>query len=284
VNNRKVCEGYLRGLGLADPAPALQTIDKLDKIGPSGVIEQLLRSGVTDGQAKAILAFAEVNAPDPSFADAVRALGVEHPLLDEGLGELIPVIAAAHEHAPGLVVADMRIVRGLDYYTGTVYEARLRGYERFGSVCAGGRYDNLATSGADRFPGVGLSIGVSRLLGLLFGAGALTVSRQVPTCVLVALPAEENRPACNRVAAALRRRGVATEVAPSAAKYGKQIRFAERRGIPYVWFPGAADAGDEVRDIRSGEQIPADAATWTPPPADLRPLVTGISPEAQSTP
>jgi histidyl-tRNA synthetase len=275
VNNRKLCEGYLRGLGLADPAPALQAIDKLDKIGPGGVTDQLLRSGASDTQAKAILAFAEVNAPDLSFADAVQALGVAHPLLDEGLAELIPVIAAAREHAPGLVVADMRIVRGLDYYTGTVYEARLHGYERFGSVCAGGRYDNLATTGVDRFPGVGLSIGVSRLLGLLFGAGALTVSRQVPTCVLVALPAEENRPACDRVAAALRRRGVATEVAPSAAKYGKQIRFAERRGIPYVWFPGAADAADEVRDIRSGEQAPADATTWTPPPADLRPLVTG---------
>jgi histidyl-tRNA synthetase len=280
VNNRKLCEGYLSGLGLVDPAPALQAIDKLDKIGPGGVIEQLLRSDVTDGQAKAILAFAEIHAPDLSFVDAVRALGVEHPLLDEGLAELIPVIAAASEHAPGLVVADMRIVRGLDYYTGTVYEARLHGYERFGSVCAGGRYDNLATSGADRFPGVGLSIGVSRLLGLLFGAGAggggLTVSRQVPTCVLVALPTEDDRSACNRVAAALRSRGVATEVAPSAAKYGTQIRFAERRGIPYVWFPGAADASDEVRDIRSGEQAPADSATWAPPTADLRPRVTGV--------
>jgi histidyl-tRNA synthetase len=121
---------------------------------------------------------------------------------------------------------------------------------------------------------VGISIGVSRLLGLLFGAGALGVSRQVPTAVLVALPDEPARPACDRIAAALRRRGVPTEVAPSAAKYGKQIRFAERRGIPYVWFPGTGGEPDTVKDIRSGEQVPADAGAWSPPPADLHPVVT----------
>jgi histidyl-tRNA synthetase len=125
-----------------------------------------------------------------------------------------------------------------------------------------------------------MSIGVTRILGLLFGAGALTASRSVPTCVLVALPAEESRPECDRIARVLRARGIATEVAPAAAKYGKQIRFAERRGIPYVWFPGADSAGgagdgtgDEVKDIRSGAQVAADAATWEPAPEDLRPQV-----------
>jgi histidyl-tRNA synthetase len=110
---------------------------------------------------------------------------------------------------------------------------------------------------------------------VLFGAQALTISRSVPTCVLVALPNEEQRPACDRVAARLRARGVATEVAPSAAKFGKQIRFAERRGIPYVWFPGADGAADTVKDIRSGEQVDADASTWEPPAADRTPLVGG---------
>src|SRR5690606_34262542 len=119
-------------------------------------------------------------------------------------------------------------------------------------ICSGGRYDSLATAGDEVYPGVGLSIGVSRLLGRLFGTRALTVSRAVPTCVLVALPSEEDRPAVMRTAAALRHRGIPTEVSPSAAKYGKQIRFAERRGIPYVWFPGEPDS---VKDIRSGEQV-----------------------------
>ncbi len=280
VNNRKVCEGFYRGVGVPDPQAALRAVDKLDKIGPARVAALLAETaGATEAQAKACLALAEISSEDASFADAVRALGVEHPLLDEGLAELVRVVESASELAPGLLVADLKIARGLDYYTGTVYETQLRGYERFGSICSGGRYDNLASAGTERYPGVGISIGVTRLLGLLFGAGALSVSRPVPTCVLVALPAEEDRPACDRIARTLRRRGIATEVAPSAAKFGKQIRFAERRGIPYVWFPGetdagdAGDAGDTVKDIRSGEQIPADPAIWQPPVDDLHPRV-----------
>ncbi|MEU5950046.1 histidine--tRNA ligase [Micromonospora sp. NPDC047465] len=275
VNNRKICEGFYRGIGLTDPEAALRAVDKLDKIGPAKVAELLAETaGASESQAKACLALAEISAPDASFADAVRALGVTDPLLDEGIEELVRVVETAAEHSPGLCVADLRIARGLDYYTGTVYETQLVGYERFGSICSGGRYDNLASSGAARFPGVGISIGVTRLLGLLFGAGALSVSRDVPTCVLVAVTSEEQRPVSNRVAEALRRRGVPTEVSPSAAKFGKQIRYAERRGIPYVWFPGADGAADEVKDIRSGEQVAAAAGEWTPPRADLKPLVS----------
>src|SRR5256714_12544039 len=273
VNNRKLCEGVYGGLVVPDPEAALRAIDKLDKIGPAGVATLLAESaGATEVEAKACLALAEISAADASFVDAVTALGVTDPLLDEGLAELVRVVEAAAAHAPGLVVADLRIARGLDYYTGTVYETLMQGYERFGSVCSGGRYDNLATSGTDRFPGVGISIGVTRMLGLLFGAGTLSASRPVPTCVLVALPDEDSRPECDRVAAALRQRGIPTEVAPTPAKYGKQIRFAERRGIPYVWFP---DAG-QVKDIRSGDQVAADPGAWTPPADDLRPqLLSG---------
>ncbi|MDT5029037.1 MAG: histidyl-tRNA synthetase [Micromonosporaceae bacterium] len=274
TNNRKLCEGFYRGLGLNDPAAALRAIDKLERIGPQSVATLLAdTAGASDAQAKACLALAEISSEDGSFADAVRALGVTDPLLDEGLDELVRVVDAARAHSPGLVVADLKIARGLDYYTGTVYETQLRGYERFGSICSGGRYDNLASSGTDRYPGVGISVGVSRLLGLLFGGSALSVSRSVPTCVLVAVTSEEQRGTSDGVAATLRRRGIATEVSPSAAKFGKQIRFAERRGIPYVWFVGGPD---EVKDIRSGEQVAADAAQWTPPEVDLRPQITGL--------
>ncbi|MDT4991824.1 MAG: histidyl-tRNA synthetase [Actinoplanes sp.] len=275
VNNRKLCEGFYRGLGIEDTDQVLRTIDKLDKIGPEKVAALLIETaGTTDAQAAACLRLASISAEDGSFVDAVRSLGVDDPLLDEGLAELLRVVETAAEHAPGLVAAELKIARGLDYYTGTVYETQLRGYERFGSVCSGGRYDNLATAGNERFPGVGISIGLSRMLGLLFGQGALGVSRSVPTCVVVALPAEEQRAQCDRIAAALRRRGIATEVAPSAAKFGKQIRFAERRGVPYVWFPGLDGAADEVKDIRSGDQIEADAASWEPPPGDRQPVVS----------
>jgi histidyl-tRNA synthetase len=274
VNNRKLCQGFYQGLGIPDPDETLRIVDKLDKIGPAEVIAQLMdRAGATEAQAKACLALAEIRAPDASFVDAVRALGVTHDLLDEGLAELTAVVEAAAEHAPGLLVADLKIARGLDYYTGTVYETVLVGHESLGSICSGGRYDNLASSGTDRFPGVGLSIGVTRLLGRLFNVGALTISREVPTCVVVAVPTEDVRADCDRIAAALRGRGISTEVAPSAAKYGKQIRFAERRGIPYVWFPGVDGGPDSVKDIRSGDQVVADPADWRPPEADLNPRV-----------
>jgi histidyl-tRNA synthetase len=272
VNNRKLCEGFYRGLGIADTDQVLRVIDKLDRIGPDKVADLLRETaGATGAQAAACIELAGISSEDASFVDAVKHLGVTDPLLDEGLAELLRVVEIAAEHAPGLVVADLKIARGLDYYTGTVYETQLQGYERHGSICSGGRYENLASSGTERFPGVGISIGVSRMLGLLFGRNALTVSRNVPTCVLVALPNEDQRRDCDRIAAALRSRGISTEVAPAAAKFGKQIRYAERRGMQFVWFPGEPDT---VKDIRSGEQVEADAATWQPPAADRAPAVT----------
>ena len=275
VNNRKVCEGFYRGLGLADTEQVLRVVDKLDKIGPAKVAEQLVETaGATRAQADACLELAAISSEDASFVDAVRKLGVTDPLLDEGLEELVRVVEVAREHAPGLVAAELKIARGLDYYTGTVYETQLRGYERFGSICSGGRYENLASAGNQRFPGVGISIGVSRMLGLLFGQNALTASRAVPTCVVVALPSDDRRSDCDRIAGQLRRKGIPTEVAPTAAKFGKQIRFADQRGIPYVWFPGAAGEPDSVKDIRSGDQVEADAATWQPPVADLHPVIS----------
>ncbi|MGV8907873.1 MAG: His/Gly/Thr/Pro-type tRNA ligase C-terminal domain-containing protein, partial [Propionicimonas sp.] len=156
----------------------------------------------------------------------------------------------------------------LDYYTGTVYETTMAGYEAMGSISSGGRYDSLATDGRTTYPGVGLSIGVSRILVPLVGKGVLTASRPVPSCVLVAVDAEETRSDANATATRLRARGIPCEVAPNADKFGKQIRYADRRGIPFVWF-----SNDEVKDIRSGEQLPADPDAWQPPAADLRPSV-----------
>jgi histidyl-tRNA synthetase len=271
VNNRKILEGFYRGLDIEDPMQTMRVVDKLDKIGPAGVTAELVHSGASEAQASACLALAEISAADGSFADDIAKLGVSDPLLDDGVAELLAVVETAAAYMPGLCRAELKIARGLDYYTGTVYETALEGFERFGSVCSGGRYDNLASSGTDRFPGVGISIGLSRMLGVLFGQGYLTASRSVPTCVLVALTAEEDRTTAMRTAARLRSRGISVEVSPSAAKFGKQIRYAERRGIPYVWFSGAD--GESVKDIRSGEQAGADADQWLPPASDLRPSV-----------
>jgi len=282
VNNRKLAEGFYRGVGAADPAAVLRVVDKLDKIGPDAVGQALVAdAGLSPAAAQACLRLAGITSSDASFADQVLGLGVSDPLLDEGLDELVRVVDGVAAIRPGLVVADLRIARGLDYYTGTVYETLMSGHEDLGSISSGGRYDSLASDGRATYPGVGISIGVSRILGRLLGRGTLTASRSVPTCVLVAVADEESRGRANAVAAALRGRGIATEVAPSAAKFGKQIRHADRRGIPFVWFAGDPAAGepDSVKDIRSGEQVAASAENWLPADADLWPTVNSLSTE-----
>ncbi len=273
VNNRKIPEGFYLGIGLSDVAGTLRVVDKLDKVGAAAVRAMLLAAGATDEQASQCLALADIRTADTSFVDRVRQLGVRHPTLDEGLGALTAVIEAGAATAPGKLVADLRIARGLDYYTGTVYETQLVGHESWGSFCSGGRYDALASDGRTTYPGVGISIGVSRLIGLLVGKGLVTASRSTPACVLIGLVSDDSRARSSMIAKSLRDRGIACEVAPSAAKFGKQIRYAERRGIPYVWFPGdSQDAlSGEVKDIRSGEQVTASASEWTPPAVDLKP-------------
>ena len=278
VNNRKIPEGFYRGLGIEDVAGTLRIVDKLDKIGPARVSGLLADAGLSADQTEQVLALATIRTEDASFVDRVRALGVEHPVLDEGLEALQAVIETGQANAPGAMVADLKIARGLDYYTGTVYETQLVGFEQWGSFCSGGRYDALASDGRTTYPGVGISIGLSRLLALLFSQDLVRATRKTPAAVLVAVNDEESRARSVAVATALRSRGIACEIAPAAARFGKQIRYAERRGIPFGWFPGAGAAGnDQVKDIRSGEQLDADATTWICPSEDLHPRVVATA-------
>ncbi len=304
VNNRKLIQGFYRGLGIPDVTAAIRQIDKLDKL-PVDTVAGLLvdDAGATPEQAQRCLDLATIRVPDSSLVDRVKALGVTDDLLDRGLAELSSVLEGCADVVDDRVSveANLRIARGLDYYTGTVVEIFMEGYERLKSVGGGGRYDALADDGRTTYPGVGISFGVSRTLLPLLADGVLSGSRAVPSAVLVALADEESRPGSERVADALRSRGIACEVAPSPQKYGRQIRAAERRGIPFVWFPAQRegdDGSDQVKDIRSGDQVDADAATWSPPDADLRPRIistsldTGIStsldtsaaPDPQETP
>ncbi len=264
VNNRKLSEGFYRGLGIDEPAAVLQRVDKYDKVGPA-VVHSLLvdELELSDEQASKCVALAGIHGSDDAFVDEVRALGVQHPMLDEGLDELAQLVRVAN--SDGLVV-DLKIARGLDYYTGTVYETFLDGSEHLGSVASGGRYDSLASDGKQVFPGVGYSFGITRILAPLISKGRVSADRVVPSVVLVAVDHEDTREQSIGVANALRARGIACEVAPRADKFGKQIRYAERRGIPFVWFGEGS-----VKDIRSGEQVDADPASWEPPTDDLRP-------------
>ncbi len=284
LNNRALVEGFYRGVGIEDVAGALRSVDKLDKIGAGGVRDELHAKGVSAGAADAILELAAIQTPDGSFLDLVEALWDHSPVVegaddaraefDRGARSLAALVDAVNAAVPETAVADLRIARGLDYYTGAVYETVLDGHEDLGSICSGGRYDSLVAGGG--FPGVGLSIGVSRLISRMLGAGLVSASRAVPSAVLVAVTDERHRGVSTAIADRLRARGIACEVSPNAAKFGKQIQYADRRGIPFVWFPAteSAELADgEVKDIRSGDQVPADADSWAPPAEDLKPRI-----------
>lgn len=287
VNNRRLAEGFYRGIGLTHIEEILRSIDKIDKIRPGKVADLLVAdAGATAEQAHLCLELAAIHGSDETVIDTISELahreGVNHPLFDQGLTELRELLAAAQVRAPGLVEANLKIARGLDYYTGSVYECVLHGHEDLGSICSGGRYDTLASDGKNTYPGVGLSIGVSRLVSRLFAHNLVEVTRETPTAVLVAVNDEADRHASTVVADQLRARKVSADVAPSAAKFGKQIKYADKRGIPFVWFPPTqAQPQHTVKDIRTGEQHEANPDTWLPPAGDLHPTTQPVAAREQ---
>jgi histidyl-tRNA synthetase len=267
INNRKVLQGFYEGLGIADPLAVIRVADKIDKIGADGVRATLVRTvGLSDRQAGACLDLASIRGTGVSVADDVTSLGVKSDLLTEGLDELTFVLSSLADLPEGTIVADLAIARGLDYYTGTVYEGAFTGFPGYGSICSGGRYENLAGSYIRRdLPGIGMSIGLTRIFAKLVAEGLLAAGPSCPTTVLVAVPSDERRSEAVATAARLRERGINTELYHQADKIGKQIRYASRKGIPYIWFPPFEDGRPhEIKDLVSGDQSPADPASWQP--------------------
>ena len=289
ANNRKLSEGFYRGVGVTDIESVLREVDKLDKISAAEVAQLLQdEAGCSPEQAAACLELAEVTATDSShlraaFDQLCEKHGIDkeyeaYPLAQQGVETLAMIIDEAARIRPGSVMADLRIARGLDYYTGSVYETFLDGAEKLGSICSGGRYDNLVSQGSRKYPGVGLSIGVTRLICYILHTVQATTSRISPAAVMVAVWNEDERQTSDHIAAQLRQRGIACDVAPTAAKIGKQIKYADHLGIPYVWFPPQAGdpaaevkpTGHQVKNIISGDQVDADPASWTPAPEYAR--------------
>lgn len=267
INNRKVLQGFYEGLGVVDPVAVIRAVDKIDKVGVEGVNRLLVDVvGLTSAQAEACLSLAAIKGRDCSVMDRVRALDVKSDLLTQGLSELGFVLDSLAGLPAGTVVADLSIARGLDYYTGTVYEGKFVDWPNYGSICSGGRYENLAGSFVRRsLPGIGLSIGLTRIFAKLVAEGLIVTGPKSPTTVLVVVPSAEREPAAQQTAAALRRRGINTEVHHQAERVKNQIRYASRKGIPFVWFPPFdADGAHEVKDMTTGDQRGADPADWSP--------------------
>ncbi len=189
---------------------------------------------------------------DNGIKDATKAI--------EGLTELAFVLDQLSHLPEHAVKGDLSIVRGLDYYTGTVYETNLLDIPEFtSSVCSGGRYDDLAGSYINKhLPGVGISIGFTRLFDVLRHHNYIKPKAKCPTQILVALPAEDQRENAMNTARTLRERGYKVETFHAPQKIGKQISYAEKKGITYVWFP---DLG-EIKNLVTGEQKKAEASLW----------------------
>jgi histidyl-tRNA synthetase len=267
VNNRRVLEGFYRGLGIEDVTGTLRLVDKLPKIGEKRLAELLAAAGSRPEQAAACLALSRLELREAAEIAKVRELGVKHDLLEQGLGELAQVLErCSSTRQTGAVVGALHIARGFDYYTGTVVEGVLDEHPELGSVCSGGRYDNLASGGSQPLPGMGVSIGVTRLLAYSFHLGLLKQKRRSPAHVLVAVHSEAERGLSEAVATRLRERGTPCIVSDSSAAYGKQIKAADQLGIPYVWFPAQGEKAHEVKDVRSGTQVTAVLGEWVPAP------------------
>ncbi|ADP79187.1 histidine--tRNA ligase [Pseudofrankia inefficax] len=268
VNNRKLLQGFYEGLGIDDPVAVIRAADKLDKIGPDGVAKVLVdQVGLTAAQAKSVLDLAAVKASDSAaVAEAVGRLGVKSDLLTTGLDELAFVLDELADLPVGSVVADLSIARGLDYYTGTVYEAKFVDWPGFGSICSGGRYDDLAGSFIRRnLPGVGISIGLTRIFAKLVAEGMINPGPASPADVLVVIPSDERRRVAVATAGRLRARGLKVETYHQADKLAKQLRYANRKGIGALWFPPFEDGKPhEVKNLATGDQTEADPDTWTP--------------------
>lgn len=273
ISNRKMLIGYLQGLGIADTAPVTRALDKLDKIGVDGVFKVLTEEGMPKNIAQKALAFVQIKTADSSFADHVRALGVTHELMEQGIAELQFVTDnLKHLHGHGMV-ANLGIIRGLDYYTGSVFEVRFKDSAEHWpkgtptlSIGGGGRYDDLAGSFINqKLPGIGVSMGLTRLFGLLLDQGKIAAGPKSPADVLVVLPDEARRAEASETARTLRARGFKVEMYHRDAKIKNQIAYAEKKGITHVWFPPFKDGQPhEVKNMTTGEQKEAQAATWQP--------------------
>ena len=263
ISNRKILEGFLLGLGFGTEVPLTsitRLLDKLEKIGRAKVLEGLSQLGITSESAEQCLAIAGITARDLSFLDQVQKLGVKHDRLELGLQELATVVERLRQDVAEGVLVDLSVTRGLDYYTGSVYEIRWNDYPGLGSIGAGGRYDDLAGNYTNQnLPGVGLSLGFTRIFSKLSADGRLPKLPPTPTQVLVTW-LDSDPVKAQTVARTLRGRGIASEVFHEAAKLTKQLQYAHKKEIPYVYF----EVDGQIKNMVTGEQVDADPALWSP--------------------
>ena len=262
VNNRKILNGFYAMLGLTEQSgDIMRTVDKLDKIGAEKVRTLLVdECGVSADSADEILKFIAITGGNEQVLAALESYRGRNEVFDEGLDQLNTVVkylSAFGVPAENFAV-DLTIARGLDYYTGTVYETTLLDHPEIGSVCSGGRYDNLAEYYTDRqLPGVGISIGLTRLFYVLGEQGLLNPDLPTAPADVLILPMTAELSPAVTLATRLRAVGVRTQLYTEQKKFKAKMSYADKLGVPYVVFLGDDEiAGNVVacKDMTSGEQ------------------------------
>ncbi len=280
VNNRKILLGLLDGLGVDDAEKrglVLREIDKLDKIGRDKVRDNLTALGMVETAADTVLTLIDAKGGNAETLAALGALGIGNETFRQGLAELTTVIDGlrAFQVPDDAVRINLAIARGLDYYTGTVYETFLNYHPGIGSVCSGGRYDNLASHYTkSKLPGVGISIGATRLFYQLMEAGLIKDGAATAQLLVTQLD-----PALSadyfRLASELRAGGINTEIQLDGGKIAKQMKYADRAGIPLVLLMGSdekARGTATLKHLVRGEQVEVPLAELA---AKARELLNG---------
>ncbi len=262
INNRKVLNGFFAMLGLSDKASdVMRTIDKLEKIGPDKVREILTEDcGATSEQADEILKFITIEGGTQGILEALKGYEGKNETLDQGISELTTV--ATYMEGFGVPAdhfeIDLTIARGLDYYTGTVYETTMLDHPEIGSICSGGRYDNLAEYYTDKkLPGVGISIGLTRLFFVLQDKDYLNQNPPASPADVMILPMTDEVGPAIEMATRLRDNGIRVQLHCEKKKFKAKITYADKLAIPYVIFMGEDEIKNNVvalKELATGEQ------------------------------
>ncbi|WP_019011714.1 histidine--tRNA ligase [Deinococcus aquatilis] len=269
LNNRQVLQGYFESLGLAPVAvpQALRILDRLEKVGIDRVRQDFTTLGVSPDTLTPFLDLVTSNLASDALLSELAGQA-RNALFDRGVTELHVVLSGLRDLGvpEANFQVDLSIARGLGYYTGTVYETKLLNFPGLGSICSGGRYENLVGHfHTGTFPGVGLSIGVSRFVPALLEAGVLSARTSTTAQVLVTLLQPEHQGESLRLGAELRSQGVSTEVYLEPHRLGQQLRYADRKGFRLAVMVGDTElqAGQvRVKDLQTGEESLLSRAQW----------------------
>ena len=263
VNNRKILNGFYAMMELSEKSgDIMRTVDKLDKIGAEKVRTLLVEEcGISQEKADEILKFIAITGTNAEVLSALEGYAGRNELFDLGLGELKAVTEnlAAFGVPEENFAVDLTIARGLDYYTGTVYETTLLDHPEIGSVCSGGRYDNLAGYYIDKpLPGVGISIGLTRLFYVLDEQGLLNPELPSAPADALVLPMTENIAAAISLAETLRNAGLRVQLYGEQKKFKQKMTYADKLGVPFAVLLGEDEIAAgvcSVKNMKSGQQV-----------------------------